>query len=118
MLNVAEIARITHEANKAYCEALGDKSQVPWEDAPEWQRASSVHGVTDVMTGTTKGPEDQHKHWMAEKIASGWTWGETKDAEAKTHPCLMAYHDLPVEQQLKDHLFVTVAKVLLNGAKL
>lgn len=112
MLNVEAIARVTHEANKAYCEALGDTSQVPWEDAPEWQKTSSVHGVTDVMTGTTKGPEDQHKHWMAEKIASGWTWGETKDAEAKTHPCLMAYDDLPAEQRAKDLLFRAVVTAL------
>lgn len=30
----ASVARICHEVNRAYCEALGDTSQVSWEDAP------------------------------------------------------------------------------------
>ena len=42
---VATIAIICHEANKIYCESLGDNSQESWEDAPEWQRASAIDGV-------------------------------------------------------------------------
>ena len=39
------IARVCHEVNRAYCEALGDTSQPAWEDAPEWQRKSAMKGV-------------------------------------------------------------------------
>lgn len=39
-----KIARVAHEVNKAYCEALGDMSQPVWEEAPEWQRASATSG--------------------------------------------------------------------------
>jgi hypothetical protein len=42
----------------------------------------------------------------------GWVYGETKDPVAKTHPCLVAYNDLPIEQQVKDHLFRAVVKAL------
>lgn len=33
-----KIARVCHEVNRAYCQALGDNSQPAWEDAPAWQR--------------------------------------------------------------------------------
>jgi len=27
------IAKVCHEANRAYCESIGDNSQLSWEDA-------------------------------------------------------------------------------------
>ena len=35
ILSVEEIARVCHNVNKAYCEAIGDDSQVTWEEAPK-----------------------------------------------------------------------------------
>lgn len=32
---------------------------------------------------------------MANKIADGWKYGEAKDPEAKTHPCLVPFDKLP-----------------------
>ncbi len=43
-MDMNQIARVCHEVNKAYCEALGDNSQPTWEDAPEWQRSSARMG--------------------------------------------------------------------------
>ena len=34
------IARICHEANREYCESIGDLSQQPWGCSEEWQRQS------------------------------------------------------------------------------
>jgi hypothetical protein len=39
-------------------------------------------------------------------------YGEVKDAEKKTHPCIVPYKDLPPEQQAKDHLFKAVVSAL------
>lgn len=44
-------AEVAHAANRAYCRATGDHSQVAWEDAPEWQRASCRAGVRAIATG-------------------------------------------------------------------
>jgi hypothetical protein len=38
-------ARAAHEANRAYCLALGDETQAPWHDAPDWQKESAIEGV-------------------------------------------------------------------------
>lgn len=109
-----QIAKICHEVNRGLCEALGDDSQKRWEDAPEWQRESIIDGVKNVQAGNDL-PGESHWNWMGHKTAAGWKYGEVKDETAKAHPCMVPFEELPLEQQLKDHLFVTVAKVLLGG---
>lgn len=58
------------------------------------------------------GPEDSHNSWLAEKESGGWVYGPEKDEGAKTHPCMVPYDDLPVEQRRKDALFLAVARTL------
>lgn len=101
-------ARAAHEANRAYCIAIGDTSQPSWEDAPNWQRASSRNGVTNALLGAT--PRESHVTWCAEKWATGWKRGDVKDPEAKTHPCLVDYDDLPPEQRAKDTVYLCVVR--------
>lgn len=76
-----------HEANRAYCESIGDTSQLAWEQAPDWQKDSARAGVRAVLSGEAKTPEEQHQSWMRMKLDDGWTFGEHKDADRKTHPC-------------------------------
>jgi len=99
------VARVCHEANRALCAAFGDLSQPSWEQAPEWQRTSAIKGVQFHLDNPNAGPEASHSAWMADKLAAGWTWGSTKDPDAKKHPCLVPFHELPPEQQAKDHIF-------------
>lgn len=104
-------AHAAHEANRAYCRALGDLSQPAWDEAPEWQRRSAINGVVGVLIDGN-GPRESHESWSREKLADGWTLGEVKDPEAKTHPCLVPYDQLPPEQQQKDQLYIqTVAAI-------
>ncbi len=49
---------------------------------------------------------------MADKIKDGWTHGEVKDADAKTHPCLVPFQQLPAHQQKKDKLFKAIVNAL------
>ena len=104
------IASVCHEANRAYCLTQGDTSQLPWTEAPEWQRSSAIMGVEKALEGAT--PEQLHESWTAQKVADGWVYGEVKDADAKTHPCLVPYAQLPAEQQRKDALFGAVVAAL------
>ena len=113
-MDIEAIARICHEVNRGLCEAQDDYSQERWEDAPEWQRDSAYSGVLSVKAGYDT-PSESHYSWMLEKKRDGWKYGMVKDEDAKTHPCLVTFEDLPIEQQLKDHLFVTTARVLLDA---
>lgn len=109
-LNVLYIAKVVHQANKAYCETLGDTSQVNWEDAPKWQRDSAVQGVLFKLHNPESTPEDSHNSWLAEKERTGWKYGEVKDAEKKEHPCFVPYNELPESQQIKDYIFSNIVK--------
>ena len=111
-MNNEQIARVAHEANRAYCVSLGDNSQPAWDDAPEWQKASALLGVQFHLDNPTARPADSHNSWLNQKIADGWKYGEVKDAVAKTHPCFLPYEDLPAAQQAKDKLFIAVVRAL------
>jgi len=104
-MNVEEIARVCHQVNRAYCQALGDMSQPTWEEAPAWQRESAQTGVMLHTAFPNAGPEQSHESWMAQKVREGWAYGEVKDAEKKTHPCIVPFNQLPKEQQAKDFIF-------------
>ncbi len=99
------IAILCHENNRALCQAFGDDSQAPWDAAPEWQKASTVKGVQFHLDHPEAGPEAGHESWMEAKLADGWVYGETKDADKKTHPCLVAFDELPAPQRAKDFIF-------------
>lgn len=106
------IAAACHEINSAYCQALGDDSQPNWDAAPDWQKQSAINGVRLHMDNPNARPEASHESWMAEKAASGWVWGPIKDADAKTHPCMVPFSELPREQQAKDFIFRAVVHAL------
>ena len=113
-MDVENIARVCHEANRAYCHESGDYSQRPWDAAPDSQRESVRHGVRFYLRALADGREptgkDAHDAWKAFKVAREWKYGPEKDEAAKTHPCLVDYDELPVEQKFKDYLFIGIVK--------
>lgn len=113
---VETAARAAHEANRAWCLQFMDQSQVGWDDAPEWQRASAIKGVEAIAVNPATTPKQSHDGWMAQKVADGWTYGPEKDPEAKRHPCLVPYAMLPAAQQAKDHIFGAVVRAVLSAA--
>lgn len=111
-MNEEAIARVCHEINKAYCEALGDLSQPTWDAAPQWQRDSAALGVALHISNPDAGPEASHESWMAQKVADGWVWGAQKNPDRKEHPCIMPFSALPKEQRAKDFIFRAVVHAL------
>ena len=110
---VMEAARMAHEVNRGYCAALGDLSQKPWHEAEDWQILSALKGAAAVALGTITTPGDSHRSWLAEKESTGWIWGAVKDPAKKEHPCMVAFGDLPFDQQVKDFLFLATVKAAL-----
>lgn len=103
-MKLNDIARLCHEVNRAYCQAIGDDSQPAWEDAPAWQRESARMGVDLHLMGDF-GPEASHISWMKQKVEDGWVYGPIKSLEKKQHPCIVPFSDLSREQQAKDFIF-------------
>lgn len=115
MTRVENIARVCHEANRTWCEINGDLSQRPWAEAEPWQRESAIQGVRFALANPSAGDSAQHDAWMADKLRDGWVYGSVKDSVVKTHPCLVSFVDLPLDQQAKDRLFRAVVKALTDS---
>lgn len=43
-----------------------------------------------------------HDVWAETRIKQGWTYGEQRNDELKTHPCLVSYEELPEEEKEYD----------------
>lgn len=55
-----------------------------------------------------------HEVWSAGRIADGWTYGEKRDDEKKTHPCLVPYEELPeYEKEYDRNTAISTLKFIL-----
>ena len=43
-----------------------------------------------------------HEVWAETRLSQGWTYGEQRNDELKTHPCLIPYEELPEEEKKYD----------------
>ena len=110
--DIERIAKVCHEANRAYCAALGDFSQPPWANAPSWQRSSAANSIRFHLGNPGAGPDHSHVEWMKEKVSLGWTWGPEKNEATKQHPCMVPFGELPALQQAKDFIFRAIVHAM------
>ena len=109
------IARVVHEAVRAFKVARGEDELPPWERAPAWMHDASLTAVRDRLADPDAPPSAQHEAWLAEKEAAGWRYGPVKDAEARTHPLMIPYAELPVAERQKDALIQAVVDALARA---
>ena len=43
-----------------------------------------------------------HEVWAETRIQQGWTYGDQRNDELKTHPCLIPYEELPESEKEYD----------------
>lgn len=116
-MTTLQIANICHEANRLYCEMLGDYSQPTWNEAPDWQRQSAIDGVRNcLLSEFPVSPAQSHENWLKLKEAEGWKYGETKQPLLKEHPCFLPYDELPAEQKIKDSIFTGIVNAFRGMA--
>jgi hypothetical protein len=108
-MDIDQAARVLHEANRAIQMSQKDETigvSAGWDETGEEDRLLTMAGVQGPLD-----PEASHELWMDQRIADGWVYGPTKDEEARTHPSLVPYDELPEDQKLKDKLFVAIVGV-------
>jgi hypothetical protein len=106
-----EVAQVCHEAVRALQDIQNDPApSQPWWAESSHTRQSAVDGVRAVRQGSTQ--RALHQNWMEFKSAAGWVYGKKKDPEAKTHPCMVPYDELPQGQRDKDVLFHALVSAL------
>ena len=48
--------------------------------------------------------KNTHENWADQRIKDGWTYGQKRDDENKTHPCLIPYEQLSEEEKEYDRI--------------
>lgn len=111
-MRLLDIARVAHEANRAIQIINGDETPRPAFDLlKDYERGMIVQDVLGVLTDTNT-PEQAHELWLKYRQQDGWVWGLERDDVAKTHPNIRPYATLPLDQQTRDMLFVTIVQLL------
>ena len=126
------LARAIHDDYLRHQVAAGvtpkqNPSMVPWEALPEELKESNRQQADDIgaklkAAGCSAAPlldwdepvfaftpdeierlaRMEHDRWMAAKRQAGWRHGPAKDDAVKSHPCIVPFDDLPVDEQDKD----------------
>jgi len=138
------LARAMHEAYVSERRSSGfrpsdNPSMVPWDQLPEHIRETNrqeadgigaklaaVHCTISPMIDWDRAPLQftaaevellarmEHERWMSALQRDGWCHGPAKDAQSRTHPCLVPFEQLPPEQQDKDRDAVRGIPALLS----
>lgn len=113
------IARVVHEANRAYNVSLGDPApDAPYDAIEDWHRRSIISRVIMMIKGYTN--TQIHQAWVDEMLERGWVLGEVKDPTATppTHPCLQDLEHCSPEQQKKEILALGIVRALVPDPSL
>lgn len=64
--------------------------------------------------------ENVHDLWALRRLAEGWTFGPERDDNAKKHPCLVPYQELPDSEKEYDRKVAlgTLKAVLALGYRI
>ena len=114
MQSIYPIAKVCHEANKAYCEINGDYSKSLWEAMEDWERKNVMESVEFLKNNPEANTSAIHNNWLETKKADGWRYGEREDEYKQEHPCCAPYDELSEEQQVYYKLITAISRILLD----
>lgn len=63
---------------------------------------SDIKLPEDLETLVEQMSKNVHDVWAETRIQQGWTYGEQRNDELKTHPCLVPYEELPESEKAYD----------------
>ncbi len=70
----------------------------------------SLSGLTEILA------RNVHEVWAKSRIDQGWTYGEERNDEKKTHPCLVPYEELPeMEKDYDRHTAMETLKLVIKS---
>jgi len=69
----------------------------------------------DILTLSETLAKNTHEVWSANRIADGWVFGDVRDDNKKTHPCIIPFEDLPESEKEYDRATsLETIKVILS----
>jgi hypothetical protein len=116
IISTDEIAVIVYEATRIFGSSFGDVVWPRVEEAPEWRLKGIKFGVERFVKNPDITSREVHSNWMWGMLLAGWYWGEEFDVVKMTHPDLVDYDRLPIQQKVPYMLTEVITKTLLGLA--
>ena len=69
---------------------------------PQPINTSDVRLPEELEQLVEKMSKNVHEVWAETRINQGWSYGEQRNDELKTHPCLVPYEELPEDEKEYD----------------
>jgi hypothetical protein len=110
-----QIARIANNAARAYCRVMKIPEPLDWDRSSSAERSSMMSGPEVVRRNPDITAEEIHQKWFEHMIKHGFTVGEEKDWERKTHPSLRPFKELSEADRHIDLITLAVIKALVNA---
>ena len=80
---------------------------------PQSIDTSKIELAPDVLALTEKLAKHAHAVWAQQRIVDGWSFGPTRNDDAKEHPCLIPYDELSdTEMQYDRNAAIETLKVI------
>jgi len=97
----------------ARLEAIASNRRIvpePWVERDSTFRTQMIAYVEGLADKPLPTPEEAHDSWWREYEAMGWTYGPVRDTEAKTHPDMVPFDELPEDERTKDEIFLALVE--------
>lgn len=108
-MKTRHIAEVVHNVRAA----IAPVENLPyWEEAADAKRKQAVDWTNFYLHNPEATPLDAHASWMGAKLAEGWVLGNERSDEAKTHPHLVLFNELPFANQAIGYAVRTVVVTL------
>jgi hypothetical protein len=111
----AFIAKVAHEAVRAYSASQSEYRNPHWDAAGEEAQASATAGVKALLAAPSTTPSQNHENWMGARLRAGWKWGPAFNRSLKTHPDLVPFNSLSPFAKAKDFIFQAVTAAMADG---
>ncbi|MBQ2798487.1 MAG: Ryanodine receptor Ryr [Ruminiclostridium sp.] len=81
---------------------------------------SNIELPEEITELTEQIAENVHENWAKGRIADGWVYGEKRDDEKKTTPCLVPYDELSETEKQFDRVTAmeSIKTILALGYKI
>ena len=113
----SELDETLKESNRSQARNIAVKlDSIGWQIVPlrDWDAIDFAFAHEEVE----KLAEMEHDRWWHEKLADGWSWGESKDVALKKNPYMVDSQKLPLNVAEWDREFVEAIPALLASVGL
>lgn len=105
---LVDIAQECHYKNNELMVMNGEEPNPPWDTLDRHTKFMTFKSVLKALENPNLTAKDMHDEWMKNKISDGWTFGDVKDKEQKTHPLIIDFDLMNDIDKMKDQSFINI----------